>query len=189
VLVYKPPPFNTSVYAGINLTLALLGLTNITLALEEFNNVRVLNQLLSGSPSNQISPSSNEKLSAGLEVLIGLACFRASCFILFGLEWLTARQQWRKQGIADVNGGKKSEGERAYQLMRRLSRSSEEEGPPASTLKTLAFDSYAMRKEKVSEYTLDSNRTRVELGSDLVREFAEWKFHCDHDHSPSFGDP
>jgi len=76
---------------GINLTLGLLGLTNITQALEEFNNIRVLDQLPSGSPSNQISPSSNKKLSADLEVLIGLACFLASCFILFGLEWLTAR--------------------------------------------------------------------------------------------------
>jgi hypothetical protein len=86
VLAYEPPPFNTSVYAGINLTLGLLGLTNITQALEEFNNISVLNQPLSGSPSNQISPSSNEKLSTGLEVLIVLTCFLASCFILLGLN-------------------------------------------------------------------------------------------------------
>ena len=187
VLAYEPPPFNTSVYAGIDPTLGLLGLTNITQALEEFNNVRVLNQPLSGSPSNQISSSSNGKLSVGLEVLIGLVSFFALCFVLFGLKWFTAQRQWRKQGMADVDGGKKGEGEQAYQLTRRNSRPSEE-GPPASTLRTLAFDSYAMRKEKVSEYTLDSNRTRVEPGSDLVGEFAEWKFH-DHDCSPSFSDP
>jgi hypothetical protein len=125
----------------------------------------------------------------GLEVLIGLACFFALCFILFGLKWFTARRQWRKKGIGDVDGGKKGEGGRVYQLTRRNSLSSEEEGPPASTLSTLAFHSYAMRKEKVSEYTLDSNRTRVEPGSDLVGEFAEWKCHRDHDRSPSFSDP
>lgn len=89
--------------------------------------------------------------------------------------------------MADVDGGK-GEGEGAYQLTRRNSRPSEED-LPASTLRTLAFDSYAMRKEKVSEYTLDSIRTRVEPGSDLVGEFAEWKFHRNRDRSPSFSDP
>ncbi|OJA21438.1 hypothetical protein AZE42_08123 [Rhizopogon vesiculosus] len=188
VLAYEPPPFNTSVYTGIAPTLGLLGLTNITQALEEFNNVRVLNQPLSGPSSNQITPSSSENLSVGLEVLIGLAGFFALCFVLFGLKWFMTRRQWKKQGIVEVDGGK-GEGELAYQLTRRHSRSSEEKGPPASTLRTLAFGSYAMRKEKVSEYTVDSNRTRVDPGQDAVGEFAEWKFRHDRDHSPPLSDP
>jgi hypothetical protein len=188
VLAYEPPPFNMSVYTGIDPVLGLLGLTNITQALEEFNNVRVLNQPLSGPPSNQIT-SSDEKLSVGLEVLIGLASFFALCFILFGLKWFVTRRQWKKQGIADADGRKEGEVEyRAYQLTRRNSRSSEE-GPPASTLRTLAFGSYTTRKEKVSEYTVDSNQTRVEPGSDAVEKFAEWGFSRDHNRSPPLSDP
>jgi len=188
VLAYEPPPFNISVFTGIDPVLGLLGLTNITQALEEFNNVRVLNQPLSGPSSNQIS-SSDEKLSVGLEVLIGLASFFALCFILFGLKWFVTRRQWKKQGIADVDGGKEGEVEyRAYQLTRRNSQSSEE-GPLANTLRTLAFGSYTTRKEKVSEYTVDSNRTRVELGQDAVEEFAEWKLSRNHNCSPPLSDP
>jgi len=190
VLAYEPPPFNTSVYAGIDPTLGLLGLTNITLALEEFNNVRVLNQPLSGAPSNQITQSSGGKLSVGLEVLIGLAGFFALCFILFGLKWLIARRQWKKQGVTDLDGVHVGEDEyKPYQLTRRNSQCSEEGGPPMSTLRTLAFGSYAGRKEKLSEYTVDSSRTHVELDPNAVGQFAEWSVDRDHDRSPPLSDP
>lgn len=190
VLAYEPPPFNVSVYSGIDPVLGFLGLTNITQALEEFNNVRILNQPLSGPTSNQNTRSSDEKLSVGLKVLIGLAGFFALCFILFGLKWLLTRRQWKKQGVVDGDGVKMGEGEyKAYQLTRRHSRSSEEGGPPASTLRTLAFSSYAMRKEKLFEYTVDSNRTRVEPDSDAVGQFGEWQFNRDHSRSPPLSDP
>ncbi|KAG2123082.1 aspartic peptidase domain-containing protein [Suillus clintonianus] len=180
VLAYEPSPFNVSVYTGIRPTLGLMGLTNITQALDEFNNVRVLNQPLGGSPPQQTSSSNDTKLSVGLEVLIGLIGFFALCFTLFGLKWFMTRRQWKKQGMVDTDGGKKGEGEyMAYQLTRRNSRSSDD-APPVSTLRTLAYNSYATRKEKVSEYTFDSNGTRVE--PDPVEEFGQWK--AKYDHSP-----
>ncbi|KAG1759858.1 aspartic peptidase domain-containing protein [Suillus occidentalis] len=180
VLAYEPPPFNMSVYTGIRPTLGLMGLTNITQALDEFNNVRVLNQPLGGAPPQQAPSSNNSKLSVGLEILIGLIGFFALCISLFGLKWFMTRRQWKKQGMADImmDGGKKGEGEyRAYQLTRRNSQSSDD-APPVSTLRTLAYHSYATRKEKVSEYTFDSNGTRVE--ADRVEEFGEWKIKYDH---------
>ncbi|KAG1883932.1 aspartic peptidase domain-containing protein [Suillus subluteus] len=180
VLAYEPPPFNMSVYTGIRPTLGLMGLTNITQALDEFNNVRVLNQPLDGTPSQQAVSSNDTKMSVGLEVLIGLIGFFALCVTLFGLKWFMTRRQWKKQGMIDTDGGKKGEGEyRAYQLTRRHSQSSDD-APPASTLRTLAYSSHTTRKEKVSEYTFDSNGTRVEL--DPVNEFGEWN--VKYDHSP-----
>lgn len=180
VLAYEPPPFNISVYTGIRPTLGLMGLTNITQALDEFNNVRVLNQPLDGAPAQQTASSNDPKMSVGLEVLIGLIGFFALCVTLFGLKWFMTRRQWKKQGMVDTDGGKKGEGEyRAYQLTRRHSQSSDD-APPVSTLRTLAYNSYTTRKEKVSEYTFDSNGTRVEL--DPVKEFGEWN--VKYDHSP-----
>lgn len=180
VLAYEPPPFNMSVYTGIRPTLGLMGLTNITQALDEFNNVRVLNQPLGGAPPQQAPSSNNSKLSVGLEILIGLIGFFALCISLFGLKWFMTRRQWKKQEMADMDGGKKGEGEyRAYQLTRRNSQSSDD-APPVSTLRTLAYHSYATRKEKISEYTFDSNGTRVE--ADPVEEFGEWN--VKYDHSP-----
>jgi hypothetical protein len=83
VLAYEPPPFNTSVYAGIDLTLGLLGLNNITQALEEFNNLRIFNQPLSGSLSNQISPSSNENYQwASKFLLVSPVSLRCASFFL-----------------------------------------------------------------------------------------------------------
>ncbi|KAG1720915.1 hypothetical protein EDD22DRAFT_1025712 [Suillus occidentalis] len=162
----------------IHPTLGLMGLTNITQALDEFNNVRVLNQPLGGAPPQQAPSSNNSKLSVGLEILIGLIGFFALCVSLFGLKWFMTRRQWKKQGMADMDGGKKGEGEyRVYQLTRRNSQSSDD-APPVSTLRTLPYHSYAMRKEKVSEYTFDSNGTRVE--ADRVEEFGEWKIKYDH---------
>lgn len=177
VLAYELPPFSASVYTGIRPTLGLLGLTNITQALGEFNNVRVLNQPLGGTQSQSTS-SGNTKMSVGLEVLLGLLSFFALCVTLFGLRWFITRRQWKRQGMIDTDGEQKGEGE--YQLTRRNSRSSEDAPPLTSALRALAYDSYATRKEKVSEYTFDSNGTRVEPDVDPVKEFGEWKY----SHSP-----
>lgn len=180
VLAYEPPPFDSSVYTGIRPTLGLMGLTNITEALDEFNNVRVLNQPLGGAPSQQAAPSNDTKMSVGLEVLIGLIGFFALCVTLFGVKWFMTRRQWKKQGMVDTDGGKKGEGDyRAYQLTRPNLQSSDDV-PPISTLRTLAYSSYSTRKEKVSEYTFDSSGTRVEL--DPVDEFGEWN--VKYKHSP-----
>lgn len=72
------------------------------------------------------------------------------------------QRQWKKQGMVDTDGeGKGEGGYRAYQLTRQNLQSSDN-ALPVSTLRTLAYNSYAARKEKVSKYTLDSAGTRVE---------------------------
>ncbi|KAH7924976.1 acid protease [Leucogyrophana mollusca] len=166
VMAYEAPDasgtYNTSVHNGIHPTLGLLGLTNATKALEEFHTVRVLQQPLDGGQSGGQSPASDDKkMSVGIEVLIGLVGFFALCVVLFGLRCFLTRRQWKKRaasGQRDLNDQKTDFG--AYQLTRRNSRSSVDD-QPHDTLRTLAYDSYK-REKIVSQYTVDSARTRVE---------------------------
>jgi hypothetical protein len=170
MMASSTPPID----AGMSPTLGLLGLTNATQAMEEFIQVRVLNQPLEGSQSQQSTQSahSGEKLSIGIKVLIGLAGFFVLCLILFALRCCVVRRQWRKRPpeaqVEEESEQKVELG--AYQLTRRNSQSSIDDISGA-TLRELPFDPY-MRKQKVSQYTVDSNRTRVEdPGSEFgVRE-------------------
>ncbi|KAF9218776.1 acid protease [Gyrodon lividus] len=174
VMAYEQPNangiFDTSVQSGTHPTLGLLGLTNATQAMEEFTQVRVLNQPLGGGQSQQSAPPDNSgpQLSVGIKVLIGLAGFFALCLVLFTLRCFFARKQWKKRisgaQVEEESDQKVDFG--AYQLTRRNSRSSVDD-ISGDTLRTLAFDSYT-RKEKISQYTVDTNRTRVEdPGSDF----------------------
>lgn len=114
-MAYDPPDSrgvfpNATAGAGSGLSwqtirprLGLLGLTNPSVALDEFHTVRVLNQPLPTGTSggsggggganqadggkHQLTVDSGKKLSVGLEVLIGLLGFFALCFILFGARW------------------------------------------------------------------------------------------------------
>ncbi|KIJ59284.1 hypothetical protein HYDPIDRAFT_162632 [Hydnomerulius pinastri MD-312] len=168
VMAYEKPNasgiFNASVHEGTQPALGLLGLTNATEAMQEFHQVRVLNQPLDGGQSQQSAPPANDgkKLSVGVEVLIGLIGFFALCLILFAVRCFLGRRQWRKRSAGGHVDGESDQKVDlgAYQLTRRNSQSSLDEAP-ADTLRTLAFNSYS-RKEKVSQYTVDSNRTRVE---------------------------
>ncbi|KAH7884929.1 aspartic peptidase domain-containing protein [Phlebopus sp. FC_14] len=168
VMAYEQPDangvFDTSVHTGTHPTLGLLGLTNITQALDEFHTVRVLNQPLSGGQSQQSTSSSasEPKLSVGVVVLVALVGFFALCVLLFGLRCFLARRQWRKrsavaprEGEADARTGSGS-----YQLTRRHSRASVDEAD-GNALRALTFSS-SLRKEQISQYTVDTSQTRVE---------------------------
>jgi len=130
VMAYTAPDANGSFPAvnGSNLTitprLGLLSLTNPTIALEEFNTVRVLNQPISGgnssggstgeSPSSPTDSLGGKKLSVGIVVLIGIMSFFALCCVLFFARWFMFRRKYRKavstglfQTYEDVFGAKK----------------------------------------------------------------------------------
>ncbi|KAF7789932.1 hypothetical protein EIP86_000880 [Pleurotus ostreatoroseus] len=100
---------------AISPTLGLLGLTNASVALEEFHTVRVLNEPLSaaqpagggsgsGSSGKAVSSSSGHKLSVGIEVLIGLVGFVVLCAALFAARFLVQRRRMRRLGAAGGMG-------------------------------------------------------------------------------------
>lgn len=124
-----PPNGNGSAVA--NPRLGLLGLTNATQALQEFNNVRLLNQPLSSGgntpSSGRAGDAKSGKLSVGVDVLLGLIGVIAACAALFGLRWFFVKRHLRRtgpllgltsDGAADKRGGV------AYQLAHRSSSSS-----------------------------------------------------------------
>ncbi|GLB45244.1 putative peptidase A1 family protein [Lyophyllum shimeji] len=89
--------------------LGLLGLTDPTVALDEFKRVRVLNQPISpgGSSSSNGSGSNNgggKRPSVGIIVLIGLLGFFALCLGLFGVRWWVFRRRYRRAPLG-MGGG------------------------------------------------------------------------------------
>jgi hypothetical protein len=123
-----PPNGNGSEDA--NPRLGLLSLTNVTQALQEFNNVRVLNQPLSSggnTPSSGRSDAKSGKLSVGVDVLLGLIGVIAGCAALFGLRWFFVKRQLRRTGPLlglSSDAGADKRGGVAYQLAHRSSSSS-----------------------------------------------------------------
>lgn len=106
VMAYEPPDasgnFNNSVPLGTSPTLGLLGLTNATQAMEEFDQVRVLKQP-SGSASSQQSASTqtgDAQPSVGVKVLIGLVGFFVLCLALCTLRCIFTRRRWRRTSPA-----------------------------------------------------------------------------------------
>ena len=98
--------------------LGLLSLTDPTIALEEFNTVRVLNQPISGGGSssggssatggNANNPTVNlggKRLSVGIVVLIGLLSFFALCCVLFVVRWFIFRRKYRETATTTTTVG------------------------------------------------------------------------------------
>ena len=144
VMAYTSPDANGSfpTVNGSNLTitprLGLLSLTNPTIALEEFNTVRVLNQPISGgnssggstgeSPSNPTVSLGGKKLSVGIVVLIGIMSFFVLCCVLFFVRWFMFRRKYRKgvstglfQTYEDVFGTKKNSTTDVFMLTKTMS--------------------------------------------------------------------
>lgn len=182
--------------AVIRPRLGLLGLTDPAVANEEFHTVRVLNQPLktsdSGSGSGSKSGVSNastvegRKLSVGVEVLIGLVGFFALCFVLFGARWIYAKRKFKKmsasRGGMDMTKDSFAMEDVAYRLARRSSKN-DPYGASDETLRSLRYSELKRRKELMSDGTMDSARTRVNL--DDVRVSFVPKDHdhkLDHDH-------
>ncbi|KAF6741479.1 aspartic peptidase domain-containing protein [Ephemerocybe angulata] len=98
-----PTPKNSSM--RIQPRLGLLGLTDPTVALDEFHSVRVLNQPISSNNGNGASGKNpltadgadgRKGLSVGIIVLISLISFFALCFALFGLRFWMMRRRYNK---------------------------------------------------------------------------------------------
>ncbi|KAF7322369.1 Peptidase A1 domain-containing protein [Mycena chlorophos] len=98
----------TSFSDPIRPRLGLLGLTNATVALEEFHTVRVLNQPLSDGPTpaaNTAGGGSGGKKgihSVGIDVLVGLGSFVGVCVVLFLVRWVLVRRHLRRAGDYDL---------------------------------------------------------------------------------------
>ena len=118
----------------LNPRLGLLGLTNATQAMQDFNNVNVLNRpLSSGNESSPISAqgaSSSGKLSVGIDVLLALVCLIVASAALFGLRWFLARRQLRRGDLQlDGTDAKPSDTLVGYQLAPHTSLSSMDLAP------------------------------------------------------------
>ncbi|KAI0781809.1 aspartic peptidase domain-containing protein, partial [Abortiporus biennis] len=169
--------------------LGLLGLTDPTVALDEFHTVRVLQQPLpkgtqaksgsgsSSTASGSTSSSGGKKLSVGVEVLIGIIGFFVLCFSLFALRWFYSRRKYQRAGTGcgsadgSVKDGKSLDGgvngevvgqDMIYQLARRRSKS-DPYGPSEDTLRALRYSEYVRKRELAgsSLYTDDSAKTKV----------------------------
>ncbi|KAJ8481242.1 hypothetical protein ONZ45_g15376 [Pleurotus djamor] len=204
VMTYDPPdpsgiiPNATSSTASqmaIRPRLGLLSLVDSRVAMEEFERVRIAHQpLTTGSPSGGTSNqapggSGSGGISVGIAVLIGLICFFALCFVLFGIRWYFFRRKWRAtEGRDGDEGGdgmmKRSD---AIQLARaggmeltpigagaRGSIATLTRGDTHSLtdeeLKNLRHTAYVKKERIDSEYTMSSGRTLGvgDAGSDVV---------------------
>ena len=101
VIAYDQPDtqgvFPNNSDSAIDPQVGLLSLTNTTQAMQEFNNVRLLNQ-----PSSPTSGAANNKLSVGIDVLLALVGVIAACVTLFGLRWLLVRRRMHRKPHFDV---------------------------------------------------------------------------------------
>jgi len=168
VMAYDVPdangtfPNNTDTDSGdLHPRVGLLSLTNPTQAMQEFNNVRVLNVPLSSgnssSPtSGQATTSSGGKLSVGIHVLFALVGIIGACFLLFALRWFLVRRRLRRSPQLETLDHK-SGGTMTYQLANQTSSSS--------------MDAAPVRKSLSKSIAGNSARTVVGQEDDKVGEF------------------
>ncbi|KAJ7223692.1 aspartic peptidase domain-containing protein [Mycena haematopus] len=141
--------------------LGLLGLTNATVALDEFHRVRVLNQPLSddgGAPTTDAGGS--RKPSVGIDVLIGLAGFVGLCLLLFALRWFFVRRSLRRGADNHLSARDAKSRDLAltlggYQLARRGARGDDE--PTEDELRHRRYEAYMQ-----SLHTISTDRTQIE---------------------------
>lgn len=127
--------------ANLQPRVGLLGLTNATRAMQEFNNVRVLNEPLSGNSSSATASSHNSKSSVGINVLLALVGIIVACVALFGLRWFHVRRRLRQGLHTRVANPKPAGGSTTYSLARNASLSSVDLVPGISSGMSIAGDS------------------------------------------------
>lgn len=131
----------------MNPRVGLLSLTNAAQAMQEFNNVRVLDIPLSSgnssSPTSGQSRSSGGRMSVGIHVLLALVGVIGACFALFGLRWFLVRRQLRRNPHLDTTGPKHGGGLTTYPLEVQTSFLSMDDSAPAriSLSKSIAGNS------------------------------------------------
>ena len=130
-----PPNGNGSMV--LNPRIGLLNLTNATRALQEFNNVRVLNQPMTSGEggstpsSGPVADTRSGKLSVGVDVLLGLVGVIAVCAALFGLRWFFVKRRLHRNGLFGVasDAANDKRGGVVYQLAHRSSSSDSGSNP------------------------------------------------------------
>jgi hypothetical protein len=154
--------------------LGLMSLTDPTKALQEFYNVRVLNQPMDGgsNTSSDSAPSSDvggNKISVGIVVLIGLLSFLGLCGVLFASRWFLLRRAQRKAVARQSTDDDKV----AYMLTRtspsrreRAAGIQNYEGLSEDELRKMRFEAYMRKEKKISSLsTMASDRTRVPVAN------------------------
>ncbi|KAL6300218.1 aspartic peptidase domain-containing protein [Sparassis latifolia] len=169
----------------INPSLGLLGLTNPMIALAEFTQVRVDHQPLDGAPTANIGGSS-KKLSVGVEVLIGLVCFAALCFILFGVRWLIMRRRWRGVPHRFEDGDRKDGGytmpEIPYIAVQPTSAADLDTLTSSNTtLRSPSYNGSTRRKDVPSHYT---DNIALAAAEDLSPNAEEFPFKYTNEYFP-----
>ena len=179
VMAYTAPNANGSFSPvdGSNQTisprLGLLSLTNPTVALQEFNTVRVLDQPISGgnssagsasrSPSNSTVSLGGKKLSVGIVVLIGILSFFVLCCVLFAIRWIMFRRKYRKAvTYGDIFGMEKSSRTEVFMLTKTISSSKDEKSSYKSG--EAALTGVGVKEERILSDS--SDEAVVEYGDD-----------------------
>jgi hypothetical protein len=125
VMAYDQPnaqgvfPTNNNANNQINPCLGVLGLTNATKAMQEFNNVHVYNLPVNGSSPTSTQGTSNGKASVGIAVLFVVLGLIIVSAMLFGVRWFFVRRRLRRGrgGLhLGATGIKRGDGLGAYQL-------------------------------------------------------------------------
>ena len=164
--------------------LGLLSLTNSTIALEEFNTVRLLNQPISGGGSGNSSADGNgssstvslggKTLSVGIVVLIGILSFFTLCGLLFVIRWFVVRRKFREAESAeilrmdgDVYGADMSLPTTEVYMLSKSKTTLKDEKSTVDNDR-LKFEEAALasgtRKEKTLSYsTMSSDRTKIAI--------------------------
>jgi hypothetical protein len=197
VMAYTPPLTNgtfdpispseiASGAADIEPRLGLLNLTDPTIAMQEFNTVRVQGKPLTGSGGSGgkgVDSTPHHGLSIGLKIFIGLISGFALIVLIFICRFLFQRRNWKKSyhktNVKSLDGT-----------------DAPNEGVPVSdvpndALREMHFEEYMKRKGVESGYTVDSARTRVEedeQGEDemMMDEFGLVYFAKKHDRKNSY---
>ncbi|KAF9073316.1 aspartic peptidase domain-containing protein [Rhodocollybia butyracea] len=185
-------PADTAISDELVFRLGLQGLTNATVAMQEFQNVRDLGEPLDGA--QPVSSESKKSLNVGLDVLFGLIGFFGLCFVLFGIRFCVMKRKYRGTGPSpNANGSalrsfedspastaadgglfgwfrsKKSTHDPyirdqkdlgAYQLAGRHSLTTDTL-PSEDALRQMRYKSYLQRERLASEYTINSEHTRI----------------------------
>ena len=128
--------------ANLQPRMGLLSLTNATRAMQEFNNVRILNEpLSSGNSDSPSGASSRGKSSVGIDVLLALVGIIVACVALFGLRWFHVRRRYRQGVHAGVTDPKPTGGSTTYSLAPNASLSSVDLVPGLSSGMSIAGNS------------------------------------------------
>jgi hypothetical protein len=165
---------NSSDQTTITPRLGLMSLTDPTKALEEFHNVRVLNEAIDGgSTSSTSSPSmvnvGGKKISVGFVVLIALLAFLGLCGMFFAIRWFLLRRA-QKKAAARQSGDDDSGMNKVVYMLTRTSPSKRKkavgidghEGLSEDDLRKMRFEAYMRRERKNSLLsTIASDQTRV----------------------------